>query len=71
MALEMPPDESGTFLESLEFDDEGEVSESPSWQDIYTDDRLRISYQGEVSTEKREQVELAAELIKKILLSKG
>jgi hypothetical protein len=31
--------------------------------------RLRISYQGEVSREKREQVELAAELIKKILSS--
>lgn len=71
MASEMPPDESGTLFESLEFGDEGEVSESPSWQDIYTDDRLRISYQGIVSSEKREQVELAAELIKKILLSNG
>jgi DNA-binding transcriptional MerR regulator len=71
MALEMPPDESGTFLECLEFSDEGEVSESHSWQDIYADDRLRISYQGVVSSEKREQLELAAELIKKILLSKG
>ena len=71
MASEMPPDESGTLFESLEFDDEGEVSESHSWQDIYTDDRLRISYQGEVSREKREQVELAAELIKTILLSNG
>ena len=69
MALEMPPDESGTFFESLEFSDEIEMSESRSWQDLYTDDRLRISYQGEVSREKREQVELAAELIKKILLS--
>jgi hypothetical protein len=67
MALEMPPDESGTFLESLEFDDEGEVSESPSWQAIYADDRLRILYQGEFSSEKREQVELAAELMGRIL----
>ena len=71
MALEMPPDESGTLFESLELSDLREMRENPSWQDIYTDDRLRISYQGEVSREKREQVELAAELIKKILLSKG
>jgi DNA-binding transcriptional MerR regulator len=67
MASEMPQDESGTLFESLEFGDEGEVSESPSWQDLYTDDRLRISYQGVVSKEKREQVELAAELIGRIL----
>ena len=71
MASEMPPDESGTLFESLEFSDMREIIENHSWQDIYTDDRLRISYQGEVGSEKREQVELAAELIKKILLSKG
>ena len=71
MASETPRDELDALFGSLEFDDEAEVSESPSWQDIYTDDRLRISYQGVVSREKREQVELAAELIKKILLSKG
>lgn len=71
MASEMPLDESGILLESLEFSAESEMIENPSWKDIYRDDRLRISYRGEVSREKREQVELAAELIKKILLSKG
>jgi DNA-binding transcriptional MerR regulator len=69
MAPEMPRDELGAFFESSEPSDIREMSESPSWQDIYTDDRLRISYQGEVSSEKREQVELAAELINKILSS--
>ncbi len=68
---EMPPDRLSSFVESFEAEDVMEMSENPSWQDIYTDDRLRISYQGEVSREKREQVELAAELIKKILLSNG
>jgi DNA-binding transcriptional MerR regulator len=68
---EMPPDRLSELFESVEAEDMIEMSENPSWQDLYTDDRLRISYQGEVSREKREQVELAAELIKKILLTKG
>jgi DNA-binding transcriptional MerR regulator len=68
---EMPRDRLSSFVESIEAEDMMEMSENPPWQDLYTDDRLRISYQGEVSREKREQVELAAELIKKILLSKG
>jgi hypothetical protein len=42
-------------------------SENPSWQKLYTNDRLRILYKGEISKGKREQVELAAELIGKIL----
>ena len=71
MASEMPCDELGAFFESSEPGDMREMSESPSWKELYTDDRLRISYQGEVSREKREQVELAAELIKKILLTNG
>jgi DNA-binding transcriptional MerR regulator len=71
MQSEMPRDRLSELFESVEAEDMMEMSEKPSWQDLYTDDRLRISYQGEVSREKREQVELAAELIKKILLSKG
>jgi hypothetical protein len=71
MESEMPHDELGALFESFDASEMSEMSESPSWQDLYTDDRLRISYQGEVSREKREQVELAAELIKKILLSNG
>jgi DNA-binding transcriptional MerR regulator len=67
MAPEMPRDELGALFESFDASEMREMSESPSWHDIYTDDRLRISYQGEVSREKREQVELAAELIGRIL----
>ncbi|MGA9572910.1 MAG: hypothetical protein WBS20_03070 [Lysobacterales bacterium] len=43
------------------------ASENPSWKKIYADDRLQILYRGEVRREKLEQVELAAELIRKIL----
>jgi DNA-binding transcriptional MerR regulator len=77
MRSEAPHSLNRSFSESLEEEnteemrDMMEMIENPSWQDLYTDDRLRISYQGEVSREKREQVELAAELIKKILLAKG
>ena len=68
---EMPRDRLSKLFESVEAEDMMEMNENPSWQELYTDDRLRISYQGEVSREKREQVELAAELIKKILLTNG
>jgi len=68
---EPPLDRLSSFVESIEAEDMMEISEKSSWQDLYTDERLRISYQGEVSSEKREQVELAAELIKKILLTEG
>ena len=71
MQSEMPRDGLSKLFEPAEAEDMMEMSENPSWQDLYTDDRLRISYQGEVSREKREQVELAAELIKKILLTNG
>jgi DNA-binding transcriptional MerR regulator len=64
---EMPQDRLSELFESVEAEDMMEMSESPSWQDLYTDDRLRISYQGEISKGKREQVELAAELIGRIL----
>jgi DNA-binding transcriptional MerR regulator len=69
MQSEMPRDRLSKHFESVEAEDMIEMSESPSWQDLYTDDRLRILYKGEVSSEKREQLELAAELINKILSS--
>jgi DNA-binding transcriptional MerR regulator len=69
MQSEMPPDRLSELFEHAETEEMMEMSENPSWQDLYTDDRLRISYQGEVSSEKREQLELAAELINKILSS--
>jgi DNA-binding transcriptional MerR regulator len=37
------------------------------WQVLYSDDTLQITHQGEASLEQREQVRLAARLIKKIL----
>ena len=40
---------------------------APSWKTLYDDDRLRISFKGEVDRKKREQVDLAAKLISKIL----
>lgn len=39
----------------------------PAWKKLYADDELKISFKGEASREKREQVNLAAKLIKKIL----
>jgi DNA-binding transcriptional MerR regulator len=44
-----------------------EAEAAPSWKTLYDDDRLRISFKGEADREKREQVELAAKLIRKIL----
>jgi len=37
------------------------------WQVLYSDDTLQITHQGEANPEQREQVRLAARLIKKIL----
>jgi len=42
---------------------------SPSWKKLYADDQLRITFKGKVSREQREQVDLAAKLIVKILSS--
>ena len=39
----------------------------PRWQVLYSDDTLQITHQGEAEPEQREQVRLAARLIKKIL----
>ena len=36
---------------------------------LYSDDELQITHQGDASAEQREQVRLAAELVKRILKS--
>jgi DNA-binding transcriptional MerR regulator len=40
---------------------------APRWQVLYSDDTLQITHHGEASMEQRDQVRLAAELIKGIL----
>lgn len=79
MAPEAPRSFNRSLFESLEEENTKEMqaaedmsamsdmSENPSWQRLYTNDRLRIMYKGEIGKEKREQVKLAAELIGKIL----
>jgi len=44
-----------------------ESSPPPRWQVLYSDDTLQITHQGEADPEQREQVRLAARLIKRIL----
>ena len=56
--------ESNEIFDRLKSTDE---ETSPSWQNLYADDELRISYKGQTSREQREQVDLAAKLIRKIL----
>ena len=41
----------------------------PSWRVLYSDDQLQITHRGEADREQREQVRLAARLIKRILKS--
>jgi len=63
---EEPAPESRELFDQLESIDE---EATPSWQRLYADDELRISYKGQISREQRDQVELTAQLIKKILSS--
>ena len=66
---ESPVSESREFFQySL---DPLEAEASPSWKKLYTDDQLRITFKGEANREQREQVDLAAKLIKKILSGSG
>ena len=48
-----------------------EAEASPSWKTLYDDDQLRITFKGEANREQREQVDLAAKLISKILSGSG
>ena len=63
-----PVAESREFVDELNSIDE---LTRPSWQELYADDELRISFKGQVSREQQEQVNLAANLIKKMLTNKG
>jgi len=65
---EEPIAESREFLE--EFNSIDELTR-PSWQELYADDQLRITFKGEANREQREQVDLAAKLISKILSGNG
>ena len=43
----------------------------PSWKTLYDDDQLRITFKGEANREQREQADLDAKLISKILSGSG
>ena len=62
--LESPVMESREFSQ-YSLDEEAEAS--PSWKTLYDDDQLRITFKGEANREQREQVDLAAKLIVKML----
>ena len=47
------------------------AQDAPSWKTLYADEQLRISFKGEASREQREQLDLAAKLMLKILSGKG
>ena len=68
MRSESPVMESREFSQYL-LDQEAEAS--PSWKKLYADDQLRITFKGEANREQREQVDLAAKLISKILSGSG
>jgi len=68
MRAESPASESREFSQHS-LDQEAETS--PTWKKLYADDQLRITFKGEVNREQREQVDLAAKLIKKILSGSG
>jgi DNA-binding transcriptional MerR regulator len=44
-----------------------EPGSAPRWQVLYSDDELQIAHQGDADREQREQVRMAAKLIKLIL----
>ena len=65
---EEPVAESHEFIDLFSSIDEGT---EPSWQELYADDQLRITFKGEANREQREQVDLAAKLISKMLSGSG
>ena len=68
MKAESPVMEDREFPQ-YSLDEEAEAS--PSWKTLYDDDQLRITFKGEANREQREQVDLAAKLISKILSGSG
>ena len=73
IADEQPPPAPQAVLsmESPEIEAElfSEPQSAPRWQVLYSDDELQIAHQGDASAEQREQVRLAAKLVKRILKS--
>ena len=68
MRVESPVSESREFFQSS-LDQEAETP--PAWKKLYADDQLRITFKGEANREQREQLDLVAKLIKKILSGSG
>ena len=73
LADEPPPPEPLEMMSMAPADFEAEVfsdpQSAPRWQVLYSDDELQITHQGDASAEQREQVRLAAKLVKRILKS--
>jgi len=62
------------IMESREYSQyslDQEEEASPSWKTLYDNGRLQITFKGEANRQQREQVDLAAKLIKKILSGSG
>ena len=68
MSAESPVSESREFFQDS-LDQEAETS--PAWKKLYADNQLRITFKGEANREQREQLDLVAKLIKKILSGSG
>jgi DNA-binding transcriptional MerR regulator len=74
MSAREPPLDDISFMaespEEFEAETAGADRQSAQrWQVLYSDDELQITHQGDASAEQREQVRLAAKLIKRILKS--
>ena len=73
LADEPPPPEPSAMMSMAPPDFEAELfsepQSAPRWQVLYSDDELQITHQGDASAEQREQVRLAAKLVKRILKS--
>lgn len=64
--LEVFMSQDAPEIDAMQFND---PQSAPRWQVLYSDDELQITHQGDASVEQREQVRLAAKLVKRILKS--
>lgn len=73
LAEEASPPEPSAMMSMAPPDFEAELfsepQSAPRWQVLYSDEELQITHQGDASAEQREQVRLAAKLVKRILKS--
>ena len=73
LADEPPPPQPPEMMSMAPPDFEAELfsapQSAPRWQVLYSDEELQITHQGDASAEQREQVRLAAKLVKRILKS--